>query len=273
MAPAPAPASPGQLQRAASSEPCATRPNPFDDTDSSSRKRQRTSLSSSPTQNTDARADEELESSSPTLIMSHAASGGDELAADPAGPTQQRGMTSDLPSTPEAPVTADHHTPQTPSSRVTTINLRHANGSAYELCFPKPPSPSPRPPATQGFEPDATVPELDLVQAPSPNMETSNDPNLASDSPPVEVITIPDDGDDEDEISLVGVRSSNASITMIGAEQPFIDPMENFPFKDPDEQPQETVHRLMHYISTRKTTQTIVITCAELTNLLLQNKR
>ncbi|KAK7213608.1 hypothetical protein V2G26_020786 [Clonostachys chloroleuca] len=68
--------SPDPLQRAGSSEPSSTRPNPFDDSDIASRKRRRTSQSGSPSRSvdgTDAELDNASSGNSATLDGDHEA--------------------------------------------------------------------------------------------------------------------------------------------------------------------------------------------------------
>jgi ubiquitin carboxyl-terminal hydrolase 34 len=112
------PVSPRQPQRATSSEPGTARPNPFDADDSSSRKRQRTSVSGSPILSTDTDARN----------------------------TAQQALSSDMRSSdhPAPPQTPEHgsmgqdHPAEPSSSKVTTINLRNARETSEMSSSPTP---------------------------------------------------------------------------------------------------------------------------------------
>lgn len=244
---APDPTSPGQLQRAASSEPSTTRPNPFDEDDSSSRKRQRTSLSGSPTQSIDAHA-----ANAAHRALSSANPGGDEARAYRAPEVNM--ASSAAPRTPEHPPGANQHPHETPSSKVTTINLRNARGASDTASSPNRSSPQPQPVSSRSeadIKESVEDAEIDLVQVPSKEMSTPRSSSPASASPPVEVITIQDDGDEE-EVDRIGFGTYNPGISIVGSDQAVPDPTSLFPYNDPEETLSETVQRLSNYISTRK---------------------
>ncbi|KAI9167392.1 Ubiquitin carboxyl-terminal hydrolase [Paramyrothecium foliicola] len=251
---APASPSPGQLQRAASSEP-TTRPNPFDDdNDSSSRKRQRTSVSGSPAQSNDAAADTNAGTSAPHILSHAAAAGGEESSTEAGRRTSEVDMISDLPQTSERPSNTDHYPPETPSNKVTTINLRAMQEDGETYMFPKPPlsrSQLDQISANRdNVKESVEGAELDLVQPSSNDVETPKSSSM-SDSPAVEVITIQDDGYDEDEADHTNDLAANAGISIVGRRRALSDPTENFPYAEPDETLPETVQRLSHYINTQ----------------------
>jgi ubiquitin carboxyl-terminal hydrolase 34 len=208
------PVSPRQPQRATSSEPGTARPNPFDADDSSSRKRQRTSVSGSPILSTDTDARN----------------------------TAQQALSSDMRSSdhPAPPQTPEHgsmgqdHPAEPSSSKVTTINLRNARETSEMSSSPTPQL------ASADIKESVEDVETDVVEVlskdvPMPRSCTS------SASPPVEVITIQDDGDDS-EVQEIGFGFPHPTVSMI-------DPIRLFPFNDQGETLQETVQRLCTYLS------------------------
>ena len=230
-------------ERAVSSEPCQTRPNPFDDSDLSSRKRRRTSLAS----DSRSRSAETLDSSpsSPPERTPPPP----ELACDSA---MKIDTEPTIPSTPEPRHPDIEPTSEVRSSRV-TINVRTPSHS-LDAIPSSAPSPSPAGVATP--PPAATLP-ADAVEA---SIEEDQDvaavngaaanvpPSSRSDSgsPPIEVISEgAEDGIDfEDDEAITMLDESGRSLGY--------DPTVSFPFHDSTESFLETVIRLLQYLPTRK---------------------
>lgn len=237
--------------RAVSAEPCSTRPNPFDDGDSS-RKRRRTSLSGSRSLSAET---VQSPSEDPTGSSAH---------TDPL-PHPHATMTMDTdpstPQTPEQTQSDDSTCPAEPASSRVTINLRNANPSS-------PASPTPQDPADaslvdglNGADDDVklSVENSDCEmkspsvpnghQAPTSPMPTSSTPDpSASGSPDVEVVDVPDDDDDED----LTIGDGEPEVAIIsGFKRTAQDPTIEFPYND-GEPLMETVARLVQYITSRK---------------------
>ncbi|AEO57729.1 hypothetical protein MYCTH_2304264 [Thermothelomyces thermophilus ATCC 42464] len=232
-------------ERAVSSEPCSTRPNPFDEDDDnlSARKRRRTSLTS----DSRSRSAETFEStpSSPAAGMSAPEQRSDsamKIDPDPA-----------IPTTPERQqLTAEPGT-EPRSSRV-TINVRTPSQQPLEALPPSPPSPSHRArsvtPPSATSRPDAarkSVEELG-TDLPANGMlsETPLSSSSGSGSPPIEVISVTgeDDADFDDDESITMLDDSGRSLEY--------DPTATFPFHDATESYLETVIRLLQYLPTHE---------------------
>lgn len=239
--------SPEPRDRAVSAEPCSTRPNPFDDGDSS-RKRRRTSLSGSRSLSVDT---VQSHSEVPTGSSTHT----DPLAQPNATMTMDTDPST--PQTPEPAQSTDPDCPAEPASSRVTINLRNANPSS-------PSSPTPQNPDDPKLvdgpgDPDDGVklsvenPEFEMKSPEVPNGKPAAvspvppSPAALSDSgsPDVEVVDVPEDdedvtiGDGEPEVSIIS-----------GVRRMIHDPTLEFPYND-GEPLMETVTRLVHYITNR----------------------
>ncbi|KAK1537463.1 ubiquitin carboxyl-terminal hydrolase [Colletotrichum costaricense] len=225
--------------RAVSSEPSSTRPNPFTDGDDSSRKRRRTSMSggsrSLSVDSTKASIDT---SSSP------AANRPDEAA------TQDSAMKIDThsstPQTPERQSTV-REPPTEPSSSRVTINLR--NATQPDPLSSSPVSPTPRtipdPPTelSEGVKKSVEdLGEVDMAQAPIEITDTPPSSSSSPQSPEVEVVAITDDDQDapyDDDVSII--REDAASF----------DPTPDFPYHEAHESLPDTVTKLVQYLSSQ----------------------
>lgn len=235
-----APDSPDQLQRAASSEPSSTRPNPFDDSDAA-RKRRRTSLSGSPSRSrhsshvpddnssttTTLNGDDQPESGSAMII--------DDRTAEPQTPDLASGS-GDPPLDP-------------PSSKVTLSLRKHQRSDNHpDNMSITPPSPSSPLEGVAQQDQDA-VDELANIRVDTVDpVELSGSSSSASDSPPVELVRISDDEND------VHFDMPVTEVPMSGRQrQSLADPMEAFPYHEPANETRcDTVHRLINYISVSK---------------------
>ncbi|KAF5521773.1 Ubiquitin carboxyl-terminal hydrolase 34 [Colletotrichum aenigma] len=229
-------------ERAVSSEPSSTRPNPFTEDDDASRKRRRTSLSG---------GSRSRSAESPRSGLDTSSSPAADLLADDHN-TQDSAMRIDTgpstPQTPEMQSTARQPPTEPPSSRV-TINLR--NPAQPDLSSSSPVSPTRQSLPTQSAEPpdgvkksveDLEEEEVDMVQAP---IEITDTPPSTSSSmsPEVEVIAIPDEEQDapfDDEVSII--REDAGSLDPL-------DPTTDFPYHEALESLQDTATRLVNYLS------------------------
>lgn len=134
-----------------------------------------------------------------------------------------------------------------------TINLRNAPLRDEASSSPVSPSPSTKDPANSAA-PSARAdnvkssvedPEVDMA-APTQSLDTPQSSSSSSGSPPIEIITVPSDED-------MPSGPQSVDLTMSGEDLVLIDPVQDFPFNDPEESLVETVHRLTQYFSTRET--------------------
>ncbi|KAI2630709.1 hypothetical protein GGR54DRAFT_165232 [Hypoxylon sp. NC1633] len=206
--------SPDPRERAVSSEPCSTRPNPFDDSDRSSRKRRRTSISGSRSASID------------TLPSRDDAVAPDSIT-----------MTVD---TPEAlpPSTPDCSEPtsEPPVSSKVTINLRNAD--SLEANPPSPTSPTPGRVRDDGIKVSVEEPEVNMIQASPPEGTPSS--SSSSDSPAIPIISIEDD---------LPLDDADSSINLLtdGRAAHFSAAMLDFPYHTDGEPYHETIARLAEY--------------------------
>ncbi|KAK3380099.1 hypothetical protein B0T24DRAFT_519847 [Lasiosphaeria ovina] len=241
-------------ERAVSSEPCSTRPNPFDDSDISSRKRRRTSLSGA--------------SRSRSVDTVNSASGS-PLVGD-LGPEAKSDSAMKIDTDPTTPITPENQQqpPQTqpppsgPRSSRVTINVRTPS-RPLEAIPSSPPSPS-----LQGQTLVANVP-ADAVQISVEESEVDmsredtvvNTPlSLSSSSsdggsPPIEIISAQPDDDDAE-------FGDQASVTILDGfphsmlQGPLVDlpdPTADFPFRDVAESYSDVINRLTQYLCTHDT--------------------
>ncbi|KAJ4021650.1 hypothetical protein NW752_004658 [Fusarium irregulare] len=240
--------SPDLPDRSASAEASSTRPNPFDDSDISSRKRRRTSLSGSPANSLDTVNPIRDSSSSTTLDT-------DSVLPRPS--------VADPPSNPVAPGTPDsgspiYERPAEPPSSMVTINLRNVT-QVYSSSV----SPSPNTvvqPAAIGNATDAANEqvqesvedsEVDMVPAPQGHDITRpNSPQSAS--PPIEVIPVQSD---EDMLS----DQHSAGLSIIEDDPTMTDPIHDFPFNEPGETMEGMVVRLTNYLGTQSSIDPSVV--------------
>ncbi|KAK4456144.1 ubiquitin carboxyl-terminal hydrolase 34 [Podospora aff. communis PSN243] len=224
-------------ERAVSSEPCSTRPNPFDDSDVSSRKRRRTSLSG-PSR---SRSVETVNSSQ-----------GSRTAGD-SGPDPQSDSPMKLDSASATPTTPEHH--QAPNSHLAsgprssrvTINVR--TPARRLAAIPSSPS-SPVPRASASAATDSanavhiSVEEAELDMSREDTVADTPASSASEDSsPPVEIISIEADDEDfdvgEPEVMIMGDAMYDAS--------------GGFPFHEPLETYGETINRLFQYLTQHET--------------------
>ncbi|CAH0043178.1 unnamed protein product [Clonostachys solani] len=227
--------SPDPLQRAGSSEPSSTRPNPFDDSDIASRKRRRTSQSGSPSRSvdgTDAELDNASSGNSATLDGDHEATS-NIMNVD--GEMVNSTMSSQQPDPPSLPSSTSE-----PTSSKVTINLRSPPQEQDHNILPSPSNPI-------SYSKDGVGHEADD----SPGPAKSNSSKSAS--PPMELVQIPDAEDD-----VLAGRSID-EVTIIGQTAIAIDPTDQFPYHDSQEYRYETIQRLVHYIATSTSTDENVI--------------
>ncbi|KAM0334256.1 hypothetical protein ACHAQA_001278 [Verticillium albo-atrum] len=215
--------------RAASSEPGPTRPNPFDEGPLSSRKRRRTSHSGSASLSAESPASDQHMLSSGTIDQ-----GDDTDHADQAS-AMRIDTDSTEPQTPEQQSSAADLASEPPSSRVTTINLRNNPRSETSSSSPISPTPSNVPP-----QPDSFQGQLDGA---------IDDPRATPKHVP-----LPD--------ADATTPSSTASTTSVeadpDADEP-INPILSFPFHDHTEPLQAAVSRLIQYFQTASSGEETVL--------------
>lgn len=224
-----------------SPETSSTRPNPFDDSDVSSRKRRRTSASGSPSASVETGVHRSDSGSSPfSTVNTSVVALEDKMKVD---------QDSDQPRTPPQNVNSRVFSPEPPTSSRVTINLRNAPYSDSTA------SPS----APQYFSPSKVriqTPEEDQVQK---SIEEEADLGLgldsdgglgiahaspvASPSPPVEAIAIQEDDSAAEEVELVFDQSL--------LDSPITDPTTEFPYHNTQNTLLETSNRLRDYVSSR----------------------
>lgn len=217
-------------QRAPSSEPGSTRPNPFDDGDVASRKRRRTSGSAdslnqfrdrtslSPTGHND-----ELVASDQAMAMDH----------DPSTPRTPEASSSDA---------SQHAAP--PSSSKVTINLRKTASADDEGSTPPPLPDRIDPTFRDRIAADKTAASLDADVIQVHPIEGPTPPTSSS-SPPVELI---EDREDDD----LDIQNTIEDISLGGHSVDLSDEILSFPYKDASEHPCETVDRLVVYLASRE---------------------
>ena len=206
-------------QRAPSSEPASTRPNPFDDGEIAARKRRRTS------------------GSGDSLIQPRI--NDDE-------PSPDQAMTMDLqssaPRTPEETSDHDSQRAEPPSSSKVTINLRKASSAHQEDPAP-PPLPERADPRICGrIAGDAAPSTEDEVEQSRRERATSP---TGSSSPPIELVQ---DGDDDD----LDIQNTIEDISLSGHGIDLSRKIQEFPYRDNTEHPNETADRLVTYVLSSK---------------------
>ncbi|KAK2011477.1 ubiquitin carboxyl-terminal hydrolase [Colletotrichum eremochloae] len=228
-----------EAERAVSSEPSSTRPNPFTEGDDSSRKRRRTSMSGG----SRSLSVETTKSDRDTSSSSNAHHADDAATQDSA---MKIDTSPSTPQTPERHSTAPEPPTEPPSSRV-TINLR--NTAQHEPLSSSPVSPSPQTLPSRSTEPSQgskksleDLEEVDMVQAPIEITDTPPSSSSSPQSPDVEVVAIPDDDQDAPFDEEVGIIREDAAS---------FDPTPDFPYHDAHESLPETVGKLVNYLSSQ----------------------
>ncbi|EWZ34942.1 hypothetical protein FOZG_12739 [Fusarium oxysporum Fo47] len=245
----PASRSPVLPDRAASAEASSTRPNPFDDGNISSRKRQRTSLSGSPT------------NSHSTVNPGHDSSRSATLDTEPDLPRPGSTAVDSHPDS-VAPNTSDPGSPvcdplTEPPSSMATLNLRNApeNDSTSS---PPPPNVAQLVAAETtacGFKDQVkeSVEDAEVAMVPPPqNLDTPRSSFSHSASPPIEVITVQSDDDMASDRQSIGV-------SIVDDDSVMVDPINEFPFREPTETLEGMVVRLSNYIETQSSIDAGVI--------------
>ncbi|EXK37593.1 hypothetical protein FOXG_09439 [Fusarium oxysporum f. sp. lycopersici 4287] len=245
----PASRSPALPDRAASAEASSTRPNPFDDGNISSRKRQRTSLSGSPT------------NSHSTVNPGHDSSRSATLDTEPDLPRPGSTAVDSHPDS-VAPNTSDPGSPvcdplTEPPSSMATLNLRNApeNDSTSS---PPPPNVAQLVAAETtacGFKDQVkeSVEDAEVAMVPPPqNLDTPRSSFSHSASPPIEVITVQSDDDMASDRQSIGV-------SIVDDDSVMVDPINEFPFREPTETLEGMVVRLSNYIETQSSIDAGVI--------------
>ncbi|KAI0011823.1 hypothetical protein F4779DRAFT_571426 [Xylariaceae sp. FL0662B] len=204
-------------ERAISSEPCSTRPNPFDDGDLSARKRRRTSLSGSRSASIDT-----IPSQEGTTIPSDS----NVMKVDTPEPVP--------PSTPPRPEPAVE-----PVSSKVTINLRNADSLEATPASPT----SPTPARFQKDDIKISVEESEVNMTPAPLAEEMSSSPSELDSPEAPNVSFEDIDDD---LAFSGAEP-NISLLGDGRAAQFSAAMLDFPYHGDGESYYDTVSRLMNY--------------------------
>ncbi|KAI1500599.1 ubiquitin carboxyl-terminal hydrolase [Biscogniauxia marginata] len=205
-------------ERAVSSEPSSTRPNPFDDGDLSARKRRRTSLSASRSTSV-----ETLRSQDDRLPVSES----NDMKVDTPEPVP--------PSTP-----ARSEPPNEPVSSKVTINLR--NVDSLQATPTSPVSPTPAPIRSDDVRLSVEESEVNMTRSrPVGNAPSSPcAPNTLED--PIVVLD-----DDDDELEEISAPEPQAALLEAGRAAQFGAAMLDFPYHSDGEPYHETIGRLVNY--------------------------
>ncbi|RDL38126.1 Cysteine proteinase [Venustampulla echinocandica] len=204
-------------ERAASSEPCSTRPNPFDETETSSRKRQRVSRGGSRSQSVDTSRNSDI--GSPSRSRSPRAGSTSTSTSSEADPA--------LPRTPTR-IPSKSPLPEPTSSRV-TINLRTAR--PLESIPSSPPSPTTPSKMVDGGEDSGTrvsvgsESDADALSA-IPPIETPSSSPSATGSPTIELVPISEDDED--------FEGRSPPVAIFDGDAVLSDPMPDFPYLGDD---------------------------------------
>lgn len=210
--------------RAVSSEPCSTRPNPFDDDGSSARKRRRTSLNGvSPSRSFDT-----PKTTHDTAIDSPEAIFRTEQAERDASMTMESAS-----SEPRTPGPKDEQFPPASEQKHTKITLNLKNRKQEPHFAPSSPLSSNdadaevERPRNEGIRFSVEDSELEISHA-LPNFRDAESPTLDLDGPPIEVIDDDEDEDEDEDESHDGVSQVILLQDPEDGEEP--DPVANFPY-------------------------------------------
>ncbi|KAI6352942.1 hypothetical protein MCOR25_009252 [Pyricularia grisea] len=235
-------------ERAASSEPCSTRPNPFDDDEHSARKRRRTSLSggASPCRSSGPGTE-----GSPAALETHK-----EATRLPPDDVEMRLDTDPSgPRTPEQSTVDTGASAEPVSSRV-TINLRNTQQSSNAIQSSPLSSKSQAGTAQHDGSDDVKLSvESSVMDGLQLEMPTSTPTSSAmGGSPPVEVIHQPEDEGSliMDEPQILLVQENQVGDVPAPEEPP------SFPYRNEDEHQQESLQRASTHILTHEKMTTAI---------------
>lgn len=221
-------------ERAVSSEPCSTRPNPFDDGELSARKRRRTSLTGSRSRSVETMPSPDQDDADTVAVSDSTMKVDSPEPAAPSTPPQSEALT-------EPPTTEPH------SSKV-TINLRNIDG--LEATPTSPSSPTKRRPRDDHVKISVEESEVDMGQAPPAEDDVSSSTSEVNSSD-VPVIAIEDDEDDEDELELVHAHSVPL-VRGFGNHVDINSILMDFPYHVAEETYCDTVGRLVQFFQQRE---------------------
>lgn len=238
-------------ERALSSEPSSTRPNPFDEDDDNSnlsaRKRRRTSLSGSRSTSVETALEPEnavaTATATATVAAAAAAAAADaEAEADAASDPHDMKINTPEPTLPSTPAHPDHpdHPAEPVSSRV-TINLRNADSIDATPTSPISPTPARQ---ADHVRVSVEAPDVDMVSVRHPVDDASSSSSTTLDSPEPVGISIEDLEDDQ----FATIESPSSFRRTVDLSSIVTD----FPYRYDGELPQETVARLLNYFRQRK---------------------
>lgn len=231
-------------ERAVSSEPCSTRPNPFDEDDLSSRKRRRTSLTDSRGRSVDtdqATPPEQATTASPL-----------ELSADQAPGAM---VDTERPATPRTPEQTADRAPAPPMSGRVTLNLRSGQRPLEAIpSSPVSPSREASDSPLRAENVKMSVEDTETTEMADPALDPTVDQPASSDWEPedgaspatLELLPHTDDDDDLD------FDDGEPAVAIIrdGSLRP--DPTENVPYHDAAQETlADTIVRLSQYLTNR----------------------
>lgn len=229
-------------ERAASSEPCSTRPNPFDDDEHSARKRRRTSLSggASPCRSSGLGTEDSLRVPDTPK----------EAQIPPGDVEMKLDAEQSRPRTPERSADDPGGSAEPVSSRV-TINLRNTQQQQASIITSSPLSSKDHSGISQNDGSNDVKLSVESSAMDGVRLEIpASTPTSSADagSPPVEVIHQPEDegslGIDEPQIMLM---QGDQVVDMTAPEGP-----PSFPYRNEDEHQQESLQRASTHLLTRK---------------------
>ncbi|KAG6241756.1 hypothetical protein E4U25_005574 [Claviceps purpurea] len=235
----------------------STRPNPFDEGDALARKRRRTSGSASPPSPALPRGEAHAASLSNHVNAS-------ETGANDAIPAVQVAESLHTPRTPvnSLPFNCAPNSSTPPSSSKVTLNLKNSNGLAVDA--PEPSSPSNMRPASDIVTDSRSHTEAETMDSNTeqqPQMPAGASPKSTSDSisPPVELIVVSDADSEDGNDEMVLSYEENAT-GFGGNEFSSSNPILQFPFSEPDDDPSAPLHRVLDYLSTQSSIDSKIIT-------------
>lgn len=230
-------------ERAVSSEPCSTRPNPFDDDGSSARKRRRTSLNGvSPSRSVETpKSIHDTSLDSPEAVFQA---------------ERDASMTMDsAPSEPRTPEPKHEQVQPASESKPTRITLNLKNRKQESHFIPSSPISSNGADVeleglrTEGIRLSVEDSELGVSHA-LPDFRDTGSPTLDIDNPPIEIIDDDDDEeDDDDDQSSQGGVPQVILLQDSDGEEP--DPVTNFPYHTGDPVA-EALSKLCQHMPTSK---------------------